>query len=149
MADLASLRTHRGTNVRGALYDEGGQVQNVFVASEIDVTFETDDLATDPLSAQFTSHEEFPNDVMVMVKGIKKTNAFLKMYATEFLAAAKAGRSLKKFSFIVTYRDVNTNTDFKLTIVNGALKPEAFNSGGRKDQQGEGFTLRGNLQSAA
>lgn len=146
MGDYASGRTLRGTNVRGSLYKDGA-VQDVIVAEEIDLAFETDDLATDPLVAAFTQHEQFPNSVMITVKGVRKGNRFLKLYGQEFLAASKAGRPMAKFSFVANFIDVNTNTALKVELVDGALKADPFNSGPRTGKQSEGFTLQGNLKS--
>lgn len=145
---LPGQKTVRGTNVSGSLY-KNGQIQSVILAEEIDVTFESDDLATDPLSSSFTVHEQYPNSVMVAVKGIKKGNQFLKLYATEFLAAAKGGRSMEKYSFVVKFYDPNAKTTLKLTIVEGALKADTFTSGPRTGKSSEGFSLQGNLEAVA
>lgn len=144
MGDYASGRTLRGCNVSGTLYKDK-IAQSVFVAEEIDVMFDADDLATDPLSANFTQHEVYPNSVSVTVKGLRKGNRFLELYAREFLSAAKGGRPMDKYTMTVAFYDPNTRKTTTITVVEGALKADTFSSGARTAKQGEGFTLQGNL----
>jgi hypothetical protein len=86
---------------------------------------------------------------MATVKGVRKGNKFLKLYANEFLAASKAGRPMAKFSMVVSFIDTNTNTTTKIEIVDGALKADAFASGARTAKSTEGFTLQGNLSKVS
>jgi hypothetical protein len=145
MGQYAKGQTVRGYDVQLRLY-KGGAPLDIIEAEELEGHPVLVQVDASPLSVGHTQHDTHQDGFDVVIKGVRKGNAFLKEVLAQVKRNRDTGKAFEKYTAVLKYKDINTGLTEDVKIVDATIMNlDPIMGGGTFSKSTEGCTLHGQL----